>query len=122
MAKIKTITQELYNNNVLLRMSDDERYFTDVLDFANIPANTGYYLIPGEITFADGSKYHAYLGISSDDGGEMFDYYIFSGSDIITQEDDLEKEFNKDDNEIFPFKYHLNYGVEGDCHVEYDQY
>lgn len=82
-----------------------------------IPENTGYYLITGEVKLNDGTRYPAIFGISSDDGGEMFEYHFVSDKALISSgEEDIFRTLNKKKQEVFPFEYHLNVNVENDLH------
>ncbi len=82
-----------------------------------IPENSGYYLITGEATLTDGTKYPAIFGISSDDGGEMFEFYLFIDSlNWISNKENLPKILRKRKENVFPFRYRLNFKVDGDLH------
>ncbi|HOW35679.1 MAG TPA: hypothetical protein PL155_04635 [Candidatus Omnitrophota bacterium] len=85
----------------------------------NIEESSGSYLITGEVTLADGSRYPAIFGINSDDGGEMSEFYFLVDSDgWVSSSDNLEELLRKKKEEVFPFRYHLNIKVEGDLHTE----
>src|SRR3989338_10747047 len=76
--------------------------------YNQIKENSGYYLITGEAMLADGTRYSGIFGISSDDGGEMFEFYFFTDElGWLSNNDDLSELLKKSKNYIFPFKYHL---------------
>ncbi len=85
-----------------------------------ITKNSGYFLITGNIKIADGTIYPALLGISSNDSGELFESYFFIRNKLISQHGkNFMKLIGKKKEEVFPYKYHLNVGVEGDNHPEH---
>ena len=74
--KIGDIKLEDIMDNVVYGFVDrDNTKITKIKVKTILPENSGYYLIPGKIKTANGCIYHAILGVSSDDSGELFDAY-----------------------------------------------
>lgn len=83
-----------------------------------IPENSGYFLITGKIKINDGTVYHAILGVSSEDSGELFDVFFFVDGMWVGQNSKyFLKILNKKKEEVFPYIYHLNVKVRGDANV-----
>jgi hypothetical protein len=102
------------------RYVDDETDEIERYPCSSIENHSGYFLISGEITLADGSKYPAILGISSDDSGEMFEFYLYQPEKgWLSNADNLSEKLNKARTEIFSLKYHLNVSVQGDVHSDH---
>lgn len=116
--KITNITKSDLNNSYVYYYTNENNQEISSRKTALIKENSGYYLVPGEIKLHDQSKYPALLGISSDDGGEMFEYYLQVGKNWLSNKDDLKKKMNKTKEDIFPFTYHLNVKAEGDIHTD----
>lgn len=85
-----------------------------------ISTNSGYYLITGKIEIANGTIYPAILGISSDDGGELFEAYFLVKNKWVSQQDEnFLKKLEKKKYQVFPYKYHLNVKIEDDNNLDH---
>ncbi|MBI4707737.1 MAG: hypothetical protein HY761_07425 [Candidatus Omnitrophica bacterium] len=97
---------------------NSEKIFPVENDDKRILENTGYYLIAGEVKLNDDTTYPAVFGISSDDGGEMFEYHFLTEKGWIGSSDDICNKLNKTKTRVFPFRYHLFIKVENDLHLD----
>lgn len=120
MMLVKNLTiYDIQQNKAYQYLNEDRGEINPIEgQFEIIKANSGYYLVTGEVKLNDGTLYPALFGISSDDGGEMFEYHFFTENGWIASKDDICKELKKTKTEIFPFKYHLNIKIEDDFHED----
>jgi hypothetical protein len=82
--------------------------------------NDLFYWHSGEVTLANGDKYHALLCICQGDSGEHYGTLLYDGKRLIDQEDGFTEQMSLKKEEVFPYKY--DYYDKGDFpedfHVE----
>src|SRR3989338_2985971 len=105
MKKINDLTYEdIKNGKVFIYLDEESNEIDEFLQYVNnLKENSGYYLITGEVTLADTTQYPAIFGISSDDGGEMFEFhFLINPGEWASNKDNLEEILNKRKEKIFP--------------------